>query len=149
MVVTDTDVIVAISAGITRIAKNNGKTTTIVPLAADESVGALAVSSDAVYFTTSKIGEPVRDLYRTPLAGGERTKLLASPGEIGDVVVSGNDIVIADRPQTSWQVDTIPNGDAAQITIMASDVGRQPRLRVSPSGRVAWSTSEGVSFDSN
>jgi len=149
MVVTDTDVIVAISAGITRFTKNNGKTTTIVPLAADESVGALAVSSDAVYFTTSKIGEPVRDLYRAPLAGGERTKLLASPGEIGDVVVSGNDIVIADRPQTSWQVDTIPNGDAAQITIMASDVGRQPRLRVSSSGRVAWSTSEGVSFDSN
>ena len=142
LAVGDADVFVVQPAAIVRVTKANGHTTPLATLTDTEEVGALAASDDAIYFTT---GTPARDLWRVPLAGGERTKVMTSTGAIGDIATYEKDVVMVDRPSTSWQVDSLPGGDVAQITIVASDVGRQPRLHAA-GGHIAWSTSEGVTF---
>ena len=137
--VAEADVIVVQPSAIVRVAKANGKTTSLVTLADTEDVGAIAVSADAIYFTIA------RDLWKVPFEGGERTKVMTSAGAIGDIAVYEKDLVIADRPGSSWQIDSLPGGDVAKIDLVASDVGRQPRLRAE-GGHIAWSTSEGVTF---
>jgi hypothetical protein len=144
VLVTDTGAFVVEPAAIVRVGKTGGRPTTLVTLGAGEEIGALAASADTLYFTP-KHGTTSNEIDRVPLAGGDRQKVLSVAGGIGDVVVIDKDLVIADRPNTAWEVDSLPGGDVAQITIVASDVGRQPRLRGSP-GHVAWSTTNGVSF---
>ncbi len=145
LAVADADVFLVQPAAIVRIAKANGKTTTLATLTDAEEVGALATSADAMYFTTGTPGAPARDLWSVPLAGGDRTKVMTSTGAIGDIAVYDKDVVMVDRPAASWQIDTLPKGDVAQITIVASDVGRQPHL-LAEGGHIAWSTNEGVTF---
>ena len=108
-------------------------------------VGALAATADALYFTSGAPNQTPHDLYRVPLAGGTRSKVLSSSGGVGDVVVAEKDVIVPDRPNSAWEIESLAGGDIAQITIVASDVGRQPHLLVSP-GHVAWSTANGVSF---
>jgi hypothetical protein len=139
------DVFVVEPTAIVRVAKSNGHATTLATLTDAEEVGAIATSADALYFTTGTPITPPRDLWRVPLEGGERTKVMTSTGAIGDIAVYENDVVMADRPNASWQVDQLPKGDVAQIEIVASDVGRQPRLHAF-AGHIAWSTTEGVTF---
>jgi hypothetical protein len=145
LAVAETDVFVVEPAAIVRVAKANGKTTTLATLTDAEEVGALATSADAIYFTTAAPGTPARDLWQVPLAGGERTKVMTSTGAIGDIAAYEKDVVMVDRPAASWQIDSLPGGDVAQITIVASDVGRQPHL-IAAGGHIAWSTTEGVTF---
>jgi hypothetical protein len=145
LAVAETDVFVVEPAAIVRVAKANGKTTTLATVTDTEEVGALATSADAIYFTTATPGTAARDLWRVPLAGGERTKVMTSTGAIGDIAAYEKDVVMVDRPAASWQVDSLPDGDVAQVTIVASDVGRQPHL-IAAGGHIAWSTTEGVTF---
>ena len=137
--VGDADVIVVEPSAIVRVSKADGHATTLATLANGEEVGALAVGADAAYFTLA------RDLWKVALDGAERTKVMTSTGAIGDVAVYEKDLVIADRPAASWQIDQLPGGDVAKIDMVASDVGRQPRL-LAAAGHIAWSTSEGVTF---
>jgi hypothetical protein len=145
LIVTDAEVFLAQPAAVVRVLKAGGRATTLVTLAPQEQIGALALSADALYFTVGAPNEIPHDLYRVPLAGGDRTKVLSSSGGVGDVVVSDKDVLVAGRLNTGWEIDSLPGGDVAQITIVASDVGRQPRLHAS-TGHVAWSTGGGVSF---
>jgi hypothetical protein len=145
LVLTDAEVLVVQPTAIARVAKANGRTTTLVTLTDAEEVGALAASDESLYFTTGAPGTPARDLWRVSFAGGERTKVMTSTGAIGDIATYEKDVVIVDRPGATWQVDTLPKGELAQIEIVASDVGRQPRLHAS-GGHIAWSTTDGVTF---
>jgi hypothetical protein len=149
-VVTDADVFViqptdAGALRVVRVPKTGGHSSTLVTLPAREEIGTLAATVDALYFTSGAPNETPHDLYRVPLAGGDRTKVLSSSGGVGDVVVAEKDVIVTDRPNSAWEIESLAGGDIAQITIVASDVGRQPHLCVSP-GHVAWSTSGGVSF---
>ncbi len=149
-VVTDTNIFVVqpTDAGVLRVVrmpKTGGHSSTLVTLPAQEEIGALAATADALYFTSGAPNQTPHDLYRVPLAGGERVKVLSSSGGVGDVVVAEKDVVVTDRPASAWEVESLAGGDVGQITIVASDVGRQPHLCASP-GKVAWSTSTGVSF---
>jgi hypothetical protein len=138
--VAGADVFVVQPTAIVTVAKSGGKPTTLATLTDADDVGAIAVSADDVYFTTN-----ARDLWKVPRDGGDRTKIMTSTGAIGDIAVYESDVVIADRPAASWQIDQLPKGDVAQIEIVASDVGRQPRLHAE-FNHIAWSTSEGVTF---
>jgi hypothetical protein len=149
-VVTDTDVFVVqpTDSGVlhvVRVPKTGGHSSTLVTLPAQEEIGALAATADALYFTSGAPNQTPHDLYRVPLAGGTRSKVLSSSGGVGDVVVAEKDVIVTDRPNSAWEIESLAGGDIAQITIVASDVGRQPHLLVSP-GHVAWSTANGVSF---
>jgi hypothetical protein len=126
-----------------RIPRSGGKMENIVTLPAGEHVDRVAAGGKNVYFTSSVgVLDDATTLWKVPTGGGARSKVYtdeASDAALGDLVVTGGNVLLAHRADGVWRISR----PGTKEGLDATPLDREPHFAVTKD-LLVWSTGSAV-----